>query len=62
MEAVAAAVAAGMLLGGFVSGVAGLLLACPRPDFDARVLRDGYTGGGMAIGVVVVDIRFRYAI
>jgi hypothetical protein len=62
LEAVSAAVAAGMLLGGFVVGVAGLLLAWSRRDFEARVLRYGYLGGIAAVGTVLADITFRYAV
>lgn len=61
MEGVAAAVGAGMLLGGFVTGVAGLVFASPRKELEARVLRDGYVGGGFGVGMIIADIMFRYS-
>jgi hypothetical protein len=60
MEAAAAAIGAGMLLGGFVTGVAGLVLAWPKKEFEARVLQEGYVGGVVAAGVVFADIILRY--
>lgn len=61
MEGAAAAVGAGILLGGFATGVAGLVLAWPRREFDARVLKDGYIGGLLGVAMMIADITFRYA-
>jgi hypothetical protein len=60
LEGAAAAVGAGILLGGFATGVAGLMLAWPRRDFEGRVLRDGYIGGLLGVVVVIVDLVLRY--
>ena len=61
-QAVAAVVGAGMLLGGFASGAIGLLFSWSKPEFDVRVVRDGYIGGGVAVGFVVADVILRYAL
>lgn len=60
MESTAAAVGAGMLLGGFLTGLVGLIRAWPRRQFDARVLWYGYAGGVGAAVVMLADITFRY--
>jgi hypothetical protein len=60
LEGAAAAVGAGMLLGGFLTGLAGLILAWPRWRFDRRVLRYGYAGGAVGVAVMIADITFRY--
>jgi hypothetical protein len=61
MEGAAAAVGAGILLGGFATGLVGLVLAWPRREFDARVFRDGYVGGVLGVAAIIADIMFRYA-
>jgi hypothetical protein len=43
-EAVASAVGAGMLLGGFVAGATGLVRRWPKRQFDRRLLRSSYGG------------------
>ncbi len=62
IESTATAVGAGIVLGGFCSGLAGLLLALPRAEIEARVLRDGYIGGALSVLAMLADITFRYAI
>ena len=61
MEATAAAVAAGMLLGGFLTGVIGVAKAWPRRQLDHLVLRFGYLGGVGAILVILADSTFHHA-
>jgi hypothetical protein len=61
LEATATAVGAGVVLGSFGSGLVGLLLGDSRAAFEARVLRDGYIGGGAAVLVALADITLRYA-
>lgn len=61
LETGAAAVGAGMLLGGFAAGAVGLAMGWPRREFDRWVLLSSYGGGVLAMGLVIVDITFRYA-
>lgn len=61
LEAVATAVGAGILLGGFVTGFAGLIEGRPRRELENRILADGYRGGALGAGVVLVDLILRYA-
>lgn len=61
-EAAATAVGAGIVLGSFGSGLIGLLLGDPKTAFEARVLRDGYIGGGVGILAILADITLRYAV
>jgi hypothetical protein len=62
MESAAAAVGAGMLLGGFGAGAVGLIVGWPKPRFDGRVVRYGYGGGLVAVGMMLADITFRYGV
>lgn len=60
LESVATAVGAGMLLGGFLTGLVGLIRGWPRGQFDAQVLMYGYTGGVGGIAIMLIDNTFRY--
>jgi hypothetical protein len=59
-EALAAVVGAGIVLGGFASGVYRLAATRPRDELETRVLPDGYAGGVVAILVVLIDLAVRY--
>ncbi|HEX5763335.1 MAG TPA: hypothetical protein VFY04_09470 [Solirubrobacterales bacterium] len=61
-QSVAAAVGAGMLLGGFAAGLIGIVRAWPRRQFDRRVLGIGYLGGAAATLLVILDIIFHRAV
>jgi hypothetical protein len=54
-ESLAAAVAAGILLGGFALGSVGLLAGRSREELHARALTDGYAGGAVGVGFALVD-------
>lgn len=56
----ATAVGAGILLGGFASGVYRLAMRRPRGELEMRVLPDGYAGGVVAVLVVLIDLVVRY--
>lgn len=60
LESSAAAVGAGMLVGGFLTGLAGVVRGWPRRRLDAHVLLYGYGGGVVGVGVMFVDSTFRY--
>jgi len=60
LEAVAAAVGAGMLLGGFLAGAVGIVRGWPKRQFDRWLLLSSYGGGGFAAAFTLVDITFRY--
>ena len=62
METAAAAVGAGMLLGAFVTGIAGLVGGWPKPEFEAQVLRNGYAGGVAGSAIMFADITLRYGL
>jgi len=62
LQGAAAAIGAGMLMGGFLIGLAGLVRAWPKSKFDARVLSFGYGGGIVGAAVLIADITFRYGI
>ena len=53
LETIAASVGAGLVLGGFVAGVAGLLMGV-RPTRD-QLSDAGYLGGLFALAIVLVD-------
>lgn len=60
VEAVAASVGAGIVLGGFAMGAVGILTGWSRRDFEKRMLRDGYLGGIAGAVALVVDLVLRY--
>jgi hypothetical protein len=60
LESVATSIGAGMLLGGFALGAAGLFLGWGREDLEKRALRDGYGGGLFAVGFLIFDLLMRY--
>ncbi|HEX8689038.1 MAG TPA: hypothetical protein VF729_02220 [Solirubrobacterales bacterium] len=62
IEGGAAAVGAGILLGGFATGLVGLVLAWPRRKFEWQVLKGGYAGGAAGALLMIADITFRYAV
>jgi hypothetical protein len=61
LESFAAAVGAGMLLGGFAAGLVALIRGWPRRLFDRSVLESSYAGGAVAIIVILADITFHHA-
>jgi hypothetical protein len=61
-ETVAAAVGAGIVLGGFAFGTARHLAGSPRKAVEARVLTDGYIGGVVGVAVIVGDLMLRYGV
>jgi hypothetical protein len=62
LEAIAKAVAAGMLVSGFMMAAAGLILGRSRRDIEARALRDATTGGLLACGLLIFDLWMRYIV
>jgi hypothetical protein len=60
-EALATAVGAGMLLGGFAAGCAGVVFGWNRPKLDEEVLAGGYIGGTFAVFLALVDTLVSYA-
>jgi hypothetical protein len=62
LENTAAAVAAGMLLGGFATGLMGLVQAWPRRAIDHGVMQFGYYGGAGGLAILAVDMMFHHAV
>lgn len=62
LEAVATAVGAGIVLGGFLVGVVGLARGWTRADLERRVLRDSYIGGLLALLLVAIDLLVRVVV
>lgn len=60
LEAVAAAVGAGIVLGGFALGTYRSMAKRSRRELETRVLVDGYAGGLVGMAVVLLDLVFRY--
>lgn len=61
IEGVATAIGAGMLLGGFATGLVGLVGAWPKRLFDSRVLQFSYGGGAVSVMLLLADITFHNA-
>jgi hypothetical protein len=59
MEALAAAIGAGILLGGFLAGSAGMMLRWPRVKAEAWTLVGGNIGGSVALLAILVELRMR---
>jgi len=59
VEAIATSIAAGILLGGFVTGLVGLLLSWEQGRSDRQVARGGYCGGLIVALVGLAETGFR---
>jgi hypothetical protein len=55
LTACAAAVGAGVVLGGFVVGVVSLLLGWPARELDREVRDGGHVGGLVALALLCID-------
>jgi hypothetical protein len=62
VETVSTTVAAGILLGGFAIGAVGLLAGRSREEVSTRALTDGYAGGALGAGALLVDLILRYGL
>ncbi|HEX3609566.1 MAG TPA: hypothetical protein VHU14_07880 [Solirubrobacterales bacterium] len=60
-EAMATAVSAGVVLGGFTMGIAGLALGWSKREIGYRALTDGYMGGIAGVVFALLDVVLRYA-
>jgi hypothetical protein len=60
LEAAAASVGAGVVLGSVALGVARLALGWPRHRIERRALTDGYLGGMFGAIIAVLDLLLRY--
>ena len=60
LEAAAAAVGAGVVLGSVALGVARLAVGWPGRRIERRALTDGYLGGILGGVVAAVDLILRY--
>jgi hypothetical protein len=60
IEAAAAVIGAAMLLGGFATGLEGLVTRRPRYALEQRALGGAYIGGSVGCLTVLADIIFRY--
>ncbi|MDP9133829.1 MAG: hypothetical protein M3N56_03265 [Actinomycetota bacterium] len=56
LEAAATAVGVGMVLGGFVAGLAGLLGGWERGKLEFEVMRCGYGSAAACLALRLVDI------
>jgi hypothetical protein len=59
VQAAATAIGAGILLGGFVTGLVGLLLSWEQRRSDRRVVRGGYLGGLIVAIVAIFEAGLR---
>jgi energy-converting hydrogenase Eha subunit B len=57
--ACATCISAGVVLGGFVAGLADYLMGRLRFDSDARVRLGSYWGGLLAVALALVDLVMR---
>jgi hypothetical protein len=60
MEALATAIGAGMVIGGFLAGIVGMGLGWHKPKLDRSTLAGGYAGGGFAVLLLIIDLGMRY--
>lgn len=62
LEAMAASVGAGVILGGVVLGSVRLAVGWPRWRVERRALTDGYLGGLIGMAAAIVDAILRYLV
>ncbi|HEY7456447.1 MAG TPA: hypothetical protein VH703_04145 [Solirubrobacterales bacterium] len=60
IEGAATAAGAGMLLGGFATGLRGVLAGHPRPTLEGRALEGAYLGGVGGAAAIVTDMVVSY--
>jgi hypothetical protein len=61
MESLATAIGAGMLLGAFAAGAAGVVRGMRREKLERHALVAGYLGGIVGVFLASVDLAVRYA-
>jgi hypothetical protein len=61
-EAFAAAIGAGIVLGGFVGGVSGLVAKWGVQEFERKTLHAGYLGGVAGALAVLADLIANYIV
>lgn len=61
VEALAAVVGAGVLLGGFVVGAARFFTGSSRQALEVDALRGGYWGGAISFWLALADVIVRYS-
>lgn len=60
-ERAATAIAAGLVIGGFVGATRGYITARSRKEVEAEALRDGYAGAIAGIALLLLDLCIVYA-
>lgn len=60
VEALAAVVGVGIVLGGFAMGVLRVMSKRPRAEVEGQILTAGYVGGLVGFGSVLLDLLLRY--
>jgi hypothetical protein len=58
----ATAIGAGVVVGGFLAGGAGMLAGRTRKEMEANALRDVFIGGSTGILCLCFDLLLRYAL
>ena len=61
IEAAAAAIGAGVVVGGFAGASAGVFYGWSPKQVESHALRDGYIGAAIVLGVWFFDQRIVYA-
>ena len=61
-ETAAAAVGAGVILGGFAAGIRGLAAGRRRADVEDRAFFGGYIGGAIGALIAILDLCLRYSV
>lgn len=62
VEALAAAVGAGVVLGGVAIGILDLVQGSSRADLESDALAGGYIGGGVGAFLALTDLILRYGL
>jgi hypothetical protein len=62
LEMAAASIGAGVVVGGFVVGGAGMLKQRSRKQMEGNALRDVFFGGLVGMSCLCIDLLMRYAL